>query len=106
MAFHKGVKHYLLYEFVMEVGTRCLGGYLGMGWIVRDDEGCFIAVKSRTCVGSFNVKEAKAVSIREALSWLKELDFGDVDVETDSSLCFMRYHLNLLILILVLLLMM
>ncbi|XP_031131899.1 uncharacterized protein LOC116033287 [Ipomoea triloba] len=61
---------------------------MGLGWIIKDDAGRFIAAKSESIVGVFNVKEAEAVSIREALSWLKGLGYGDVDVETNSQLVF------------------
>ncbi|XP_031121101.1 uncharacterized protein LOC116024347 [Ipomoea triloba] len=44
--------------------------------------------KAKKFVGYFSVKEGEVVSIREALSWIKEMDLGDVDVETYSQLVF------------------
>lgn len=35
---------------------------MGFGWIIRDEDGHFIAAKGRSCAGSFSVKEAEAVS--------------------------------------------
>ncbi|XP_019175595.1 PREDICTED: uncharacterized protein LOC109170919 [Ipomoea nil] len=63
-------------------------GSMGMGWVVRDEMGTLVAAKSSNYVGDYDVKEAKAVSIREALSWVKALDYGSIDVETDSQIVF------------------
>lgn len=57
---------------------------MGLGMVLRDDEGRFFAAKGINMQGTFTVNEAEAVCIREALSSLKELGVEDVDVETDS----------------------
>ncbi|XP_031099239.1 uncharacterized protein LOC116003489 [Ipomoea triloba] len=60
----------------------------GLGWVLRDDEGRFLACKGMCVTGCYGVKEVEAVCIREALSWLKGTGMGDVDVETDSQLVY------------------
>ncbi|XP_019150378.1 PREDICTED: uncharacterized protein LOC109147197 [Ipomoea nil] len=61
---------------------------LGFGWVLRDDNGNFLAAKNMLMPGAFMVKEAKALCIREALSWLKGTCMGGVDVEIDSQIVF------------------
>ncbi|XP_019167315.1 PREDICTED: uncharacterized protein LOC109163049 [Ipomoea nil] len=65
---------------------------MGMGWILRDEEGRFLATKGLNMRGCFNVNEAETYAIREALSWLKDLELGEVDVETDSQIVFHAIH--------------
>ncbi|XP_031121132.1 uncharacterized protein LOC116024378 [Ipomoea triloba] len=44
---------------------------MGLGWVLCDDQGRFLASKSMCITGCYGVKEAEAICIREALSWLK-----------------------------------
>ncbi|XP_019181631.1 PREDICTED: uncharacterized protein LOC109176680 [Ipomoea nil] len=71
-----------------DVAMESNSGTMGMGWIIRDEMGVLMAAKSSTYSGYFDVKEAETVSIREALSWVKALGYGDIDVETDSQIVF------------------
>ncbi|XP_019175768.1 PREDICTED: uncharacterized protein LOC109171094 [Ipomoea nil] len=71
-----------------DTGMDLQNNRMGLGWILRDDGGVFLAVKCITVAGSFDVKVAKAMCVCEALSWLKGTGLGDVDVETDSQLVF------------------
>ncbi|XP_019155460.1 PREDICTED: uncharacterized protein LOC109152301 [Ipomoea nil] len=57
---------------------------MGYGWVVRDDNRLFLAAKSMSVPGIYDVKVAEAMSMREALSWFKNTGMGGVDVETDS----------------------
>ncbi|XP_031099864.1 uncharacterized protein LOC116004068 [Ipomoea triloba] len=57
---------------------------LGFGWVLRDEQGHFIAAKGLKWRGSYSSKEAEAVSIRESLTWLKSHAFDKIIVETDS----------------------
>nr|GMC69537.1 uncharacterized protein LOC109164833 [Ipomoea batatas] len=59
-------------------------GRMGFGWILRDDQGSFVAAVSTPWYGLFSVKEAKAIAVREALSWLKTNHISQCDVETDA----------------------
>ncbi|XP_031122526.1 uncharacterized protein LOC116025437 [Ipomoea triloba] len=61
---------------------------MGLGWILRDDEGNFLATKNVRITGSNTVREAEAICLREALSWLKDTGMGAADVEMDSQLVF------------------
>ncbi|XP_031116510.1 uncharacterized protein LOC116020169 [Ipomoea triloba] len=71
-------------DVAMSMNNSCMG----MGWVIRDAQGHFVTAKAKKFDGFFSVKEAEAVSIREALSWIKEMDIGDVDIKTDSQLVF------------------
>ncbi|XP_019158163.1 PREDICTED: uncharacterized protein LOC109154880 [Ipomoea nil] len=57
-----------------DVAMESNSGIMGMGWIIRDEMGVLVA--------------AKAMSIHEALSLVKSLGYGDIDVETDSQIVF------------------
>lgn len=59
---------------------------MGLGWIMRGEEGHFMAAKCYPLHGNFSPKEAEAVAVREALSWLKNRRHDKVLVETDSLL--------------------
>ncbi|XP_031107381.1 uncharacterized protein LOC116012048 [Ipomoea triloba] len=54
---------------------------MGFGWVLRDEDGRFLAAKSMHVMGNYAVKKAEAVRIREALSWLKDTGLGDIDVD-------------------------
>lgn len=41
---------------------------MGLGWILRDDDGRILAAKNTRVMGSYTVEEAEAVSVRETLS--------------------------------------
>lgn len=45
---------------------------MGFGSILRDDNGDFVAAKGIQWTSIFSPKEAEAVAVREALSWLKQ----------------------------------
>ncbi|XP_031120400.1 uncharacterized protein LOC116023539 [Ipomoea triloba] len=64
------------------------------GWVLRDEDGRFLDAKNVHMTGSFDVEEAEAFSMREALSWLKDTGMGSVDVETDSQLLFNALSCN------------
>ncbi|XP_019161374.1 PREDICTED: uncharacterized protein LOC109158009 [Ipomoea nil] len=59
---------------------------MGLGWILRDEHGCFLAALNRRMSGQFTVVETEMLCIREALSWLKNIGMGKVDVEMDLQL--------------------
>ncbi|XP_019192736.1 PREDICTED: uncharacterized protein LOC109187035 [Ipomoea nil] len=71
-----------------DVAMESNSGSMGMGWIVRYEMSVLVAAKSSSVSGYFDVKDAEAMSIREALSWVKALGYGDIDVETDSQIVF------------------
>ncbi|CAH9120177.1 unnamed protein product, partial [Cuscuta epithymum] len=57
----------------------------GLGWILRDGYGNFVAGVSKVWHGSLSPLEAELIGIREALSWMKEGGWDGVEVESDSS---------------------
>ncbi|XP_031112158.1 uncharacterized protein LOC116016135 [Ipomoea triloba] len=63
-------------------------GITGFGWLLRDHDGHFLGAKNLRGQGIYGPKEAEAIGMREALSWLKDTCLGEVDVETDSQLVF------------------
>ncbi|XP_031106785.1 uncharacterized protein LOC116011363 [Ipomoea triloba] len=67
---------------------------MGLGWVLRDHHGMFLAAKAMQISGNYSVQEAEAVCIREALSWLKGTGMGDVDIETDSQLVYYALSSN------------
>ena len=44
---------------------------IGVGCIVRDAKGIMLSGFSKPITGNYTAKEAKALGVREALSWLK-----------------------------------
>ncbi|XP_019174278.1 PREDICTED: uncharacterized protein LOC109169844 [Ipomoea nil] len=70
-----------------DVSGRQEDGQMGLGWVLRgDDNGGFLAAKNVLVAGTYLVKEAEALCVREALSWLKATGLGRVEVEMDSQL--------------------
>ncbi|KAH9670971.1 reverse transcriptase domain-containing protein [Citrus sinensis] len=58
-------------------------GRIGLGCVIRNSEGEFLAARCVGRHGAFSAREAEALGIREALSWLKEYKLPCVIVEMD-----------------------
>ncbi|KAH9705863.1 putative reverse transcriptase/RNA-dependent DNA polymerase [Citrus sinensis] len=56
---------------------------ISFGCVVRNFEGTFLAAKCDCFAGSFGAREAEALGVREALSWLKCLHLPRVIIEVD-----------------------
>ncbi|KAK6164302.1 hypothetical protein DH2020_001166 [Rehmannia glutinosa] len=56
----------------------------GVGMILRDDKGEFVVARVVTFPGLFEPKEAEAIGVREALSWIKLIGLQQVVVETNA----------------------
>ncbi|VFQ81500.1 unnamed protein product [Cuscuta campestris] len=67
----------------VDASSGLVDRYVGLGFIVRDYEGRFVAAKSIKCRGSFGPREAEAIAVKEALSWIKSKGWKQVLVETD-----------------------
>nr|GMD78417.1 uncharacterized protein LOC109159918 [Ipomoea batatas] len=65
--------------------------HVGMGWILRDHQGYFVAAQAATRPGPLHPREAEALAVREALSWLKDNQWEDV-VETDAEILVHHLH--------------
>ncbi|XP_019157654.1 PREDICTED: uncharacterized protein LOC109154283 [Ipomoea nil] len=63
-------------------------GTMSLSWVLRDDEGRFLACKNMFVQGNYTVMEAGALSVREALSWLLGIGMGNVEVEMDCQIVF------------------
>ncbi|CAH9096881.1 unnamed protein product, partial [Cuscuta epithymum] len=59
-------------------------GMVGLGWVARDSTGAFLAGAAIPRKGVCLPKEAEALSMREALSWIKAAGWDQVDVESDA----------------------
>ena len=59
---------------------------IGMGTVMRKNDGQFYACKTLLMSLSCSVKEAEALALREALLWALSLKLVDVEFETDSLL--------------------
>ncbi|KAL8155960.1 hypothetical protein AgCh_001132 [Apium graveolens] len=46
-------------------------GHMGVGCVMRDDIGKFLRARTNTIRGGKSAREAEAISMREALSWVK-----------------------------------
>lgn len=57
---------------------------MGLGCVLRDAEGNFVSARSLQWKGLFLVKEAEALGIRDALSWVKGMGFEAIVVEMDA----------------------
>ena len=58
-------------------------GRYSFGGVIRDYGGGFVAAKCQSFSGLFRPREAEALAVREALSWIKNLHLSTVIVETD-----------------------
>ncbi|CAH9075976.1 unnamed protein product [Cuscuta epithymum] len=58
----------------------------GLGWVLRDAAGSFVAAGVQSWNGDCSPLEAELLGIREVLSWLKEQAWDNVEIESDSSL--------------------
>ncbi|RAL43227.1 hypothetical protein DM860_015117 [Cuscuta australis] len=55
----------------IDASTRLVDDMMGVGFIARNDLGVFLAAKNKSFRGSYGPKEAEAVAVKEALSWIK-----------------------------------
>lgn len=72
----------------------------GAGMIVRDEKGCFIVVRVIRYAGDIRADEAKVIGIHEALTWIKELGFHSIELETDAKIVAEAINDNIVILLL------
>ncbi|KAL8125037.1 hypothetical protein AgCh_012638 [Apium graveolens] len=64
----------------MELGT------VGIGGVIRDERGSFVRAMCKQIRGNWTPREAEAISLKEALSWVKQYGFRRCVFETDSKL--------------------
>lgn len=56
----------------INVDATCSQEMVGLGCVIRDEEGNFLRARCSTLSYTMNPKEAEAMSLREGLSWTKE----------------------------------
>ncbi|KAK6161535.1 hypothetical protein DH2020_004916 [Rehmannia glutinosa] len=62
----------------------CQKNATGIGLVLRDDAGIFIVARTLWFQGIYEVREAEALGVREALSWIRSLSLNKVVIETDA----------------------
>lgn len=61
-------------------------GSVGLSSVVRDEAGAFIRARVHRTNAKLQSREAEALSLKEALSWMKDLSFKSCMFETDAKL--------------------
>lgn len=61
-----------------------VNGSVGVGCVVRDSQGSFVGARCCRIEGEKQPREAGALSLKEALSWVKSLGYKQCIFETDS----------------------
>ncbi|XP_074347622.1 uncharacterized protein LOC141686487 [Apium graveolens] len=78
----------------INIDVACYTGRdnIGVGCVVRDDRGVFQRARSNQIGGLRKPREAEALSMREALSWVKGRRASKYIFETDSKLLVDAFH--------------
>ena len=80
--------------------TRAQNGYIGFGCVVRNSQGQFIGARCGRIRGNWSSKEADALSLKEAIIWIKHLQPDCCIFLTDSqSLAYACYGERMVVLI-------
>lgn len=58
-------------------------GTIGIGCVIRDMHGQFVCARCRKVAGACKAPEAEAISLKEALSWVKDMSITHCLFETD-----------------------
>ncbi|XP_074347230.1 uncharacterized protein LOC141686068 [Apium graveolens] len=56
---------------------------IGVGWVLRDENGKFLGARCRKMEGAWRPHEADAISLKEAMSWVKEMQITHCVFVTD-----------------------
>ncbi|XVE88930.1 hypothetical protein DITRI_Ditri19aG0109600 [Diplodiscus trichospermus] len=67
---------------------------VGMGMILRDEADALVAYQMRKLPGLPRVHECEALTLQEALSWVRDLGYSQVIFETDSKMVIDGLHAN------------
>lgn len=72
----------------INVDAACHPGssHIGVGCVIRDDGGRFMRARMNTVQGGRSIREAEALSMREALSWVKNWTTTKCIFESDAKL--------------------
>ncbi|CAH9101176.1 unnamed protein product [Cuscuta europaea] len=69
----------------VDAAVKVEGDCSRLGWVVRDYTGSFIVGGMKKSPGACQPREAEALAIREAISWLRDYGFDFIDVECDAN---------------------
>lgn len=67
-----------------DAAVSAIGGHAGLAWILRRPDLSVVAAAAIPIARVLNVELAEALTIREALSWLKDNHFSNVYLESDA----------------------
>lgn len=72
----------------INIDAACFPGseFVAVGCVVRDAGGIFLGARSNIIRGARSPREAEAMSMREALSWVKDWRVNNCVFESDSKL--------------------
>ena len=59
-------------------------GYTGIGSVMRDEQGRFIRARNQRIAVAYQPREAEAIALKAALSWVKDLGYKKCIFETDA----------------------
>ncbi|XP_074359672.1 uncharacterized protein LOC141699722 [Apium graveolens] len=61
-----------------------LNGNIGVGDVIRDENSRFVAARGKKIAGAWKAREAEAIGLKEALSWVIDRGYKQCVIETDS----------------------
>ncbi|XP_074378029.1 uncharacterized protein LOC141719551 [Apium graveolens] len=59
-------------------------GFIGVGCVLRDTHGQFLGARCKRVEGAWRPREAEAIGLKEAMSWVKRMNITHCVFETDS----------------------
>lgn len=68
----------------INVDTAIFGDSIGCGAVIRNADGSFLGARCRRIEGVWSPREAEAIALKEALSWIMALQYEMCVFETDS----------------------
>lgn len=81
-------------EINVDAASSLQTGILGMGCVVRDEYGSFYRAQSKRMVRRLQPKEAESLSLKEALSWIKQWQNYRCIFESDAKSLVDALHLS------------
>ncbi|GMN27390.1 hypothetical protein TIFTF001_001625 [Ficus carica] len=72
--------------FKLNIDASVIPGsdHIGIGAVIRDEEGSILGAMARSVGGSFSPFVAECFALREGLRFAKEIKCADIEVETDA----------------------
>ncbi|XP_074363078.1 uncharacterized protein LOC141703448 [Apium graveolens] len=70
--------------FKINVDATVFQDNIGCGVVIRDAQGEFMGAMCKKVEGAWTLREAEAIALKEALSWIFEMEYEKYVFETDS----------------------